>query len=557
MWTLPPAIQVFAPPKSGSSFLATYLPVLSSALWSCFVHTKRHRCSHTITIGCAPRWGGKARCAPRSSNTSTRRCSWASQAHFTARLPQSCCDALDPPNTSELLNDAPYPAAKPAAWPLEAHSEWWLGNKERVCTQGEEATTLLAARQWLEERPQQWLWTLSNSSTTSGQGRAHRLATALRSSGFVHGPSRLLPRVTSDKGATAPSALSSLWLPSQRLPDDARLSRLTTLGLPIYPGVRTGFATVIILHTRHPIEAMVSHYYCVALATVCPRRHASQGKMSSQGAVSSRALWNHSSTVTTRTVALHPSHETASSDPNHRERRGLEAFLRAELAGPAHTSLNRLLSRYERLAGLLEIASQEQQPAQSSVGARPQDVNVGRLSTRLVPLTQLCDLMRAPQRPRVSAAQSNDASVTASSADDNMWGCGRVNGMGGSEGLRSSVTMLLSRYEHMTTDFRGWTAKLLRALPSSVHCVARTQSSPFGHVHREADRAYLAKLERTLQAPFEDSFRPDGKHRHALTPGANLRKLSARALDELISAEPRVASLVRRLGYRPNSPWPV
>ena len=96
-----------------------------------------------------------------------------------------------------------------------------------------------------------------------------------------------------------------------------------------------------------------------------------------------------------------------------------------------------------------------------------------------------------------------------------MWGCGRVNGMGGSEGLRSSVTMLLSRYEHMTTDFRGWTAKLLRALPSSVHCVARTQSSPFGHVHREADRAYLAKLERTLQAPFEDSFRPDGKHRHA------------------------------------------
>ena len=41
---------------------------------------------------------------------------------------------------------------------------------------------------------------------------------------------------------------------------------------------------------------------------------------------------------------------------------------------------------------------------------------------------------------------------------------------------------------------------------------------------------------------------PNGGHRHALTPGRNLARLSPEALRAL-RAQPQVAALMRRLGY--------
>ena len=84
---------------------------------------------------------------------------------------------------------------------------------------------------------------------------------------------------------------------------------------------------VVVLHARHPIESIVSHYYCVSDASVCPKRWAATANRTQ------------------------PHHPIAPPDG-----RGLRNFIRRELAGGEGTSLHGLLRRMERLAEMLQRA---------------------------------------------------------------------------------------------------------------------------------------------------------------------------------------------------------
>ena len=96
---------------------------------------------------------------------------------------------------------------------------------------------------------------------------------------------------------------------------------------------------------------------------------------------------------------------------------------------------------------------------------------------------------------------------------------------------RPQLTVILSRYEFMVDDFSGWLSALLGALPDGVaHLRHRTDTHAALHAH------------------FASSFTPDGGHKHALRPGANLATLSAASLNRL-RAVPSLASVVSRLGY--------
>ena len=90
----------------------------------------------------------------------------------------------------------------------------------------------------------------------------------------------------------------------------------------------------------------------------------------------------------------------------------------------------------------------------------------------------------------------------------------------------------------MVTDFRGWLHALLRLL--LPHASTPWRDECFHSLHRQ----------------FERSFVPDGKHRHALTPGTNLGKLGRAALQQLSQA-PRISRVLSALGYRASSPWPI
>ena len=80
----------------------------------------------------------------------------------------------------------------------------------------------------------QWVW---------GSNLSKRLAVAVLERGFVHGPVRRLPQsIGADLMFPVP-----LWL-------------------------RSKLKQSVILHTRHPLEALVSHYYCVTSESVCPKR---------------------------------------------------------------------------------------------------------------------------------------------------------------------------------------------------------------------------------------------------------------------------------------------
>ena len=114
-----------------------------------------------------------------------------------------------------------------------------------------------------------------------------------------------------------------------------------------------------------------------------------------------------------------------------------------------------------------------------------------------------------------------------------------VNLMSGERVRRrhSGTTVALSRYEHMVSDFAGWLASLLRLLKD------------IGAVGDDA------RLARALLPKFKDGFVADGRHRHALTPGANMAMLPRASLAHLRAA-PRVVGALTRLGYTAESPWP-
>ena len=74
--------------------------------------------------------------------------------------------------------------------------------------------------------------------------------------------------------------------------------------------------------------------------------------------------------------------------------------------------------------------------------------------------------------------------------------------------------------------------------------------------YQRDETAAEARLRRALCARFERTFVADGRHRHALTPGANLAMLSDGIRSQL-AAVPRIAALAQRLGYTSvDSPWP-
>mmetsp|Transcript_66165 Transcript_66165/g.117217 ORF Transcript_66165/g.117217 Transcript_66165/m.117217 type:complete len:156 (+) Transcript_66165:49-516(+) len=103
------ALSVYALPKTGSTFLSTFLKQFSTSADLCRVHEMRYRCSVVITIACPARWGGKQRCQRKQRRSGAasqlKRCTLQPQAAQIFRLPSACCDSLDPADRSELLDE--------------------------------------------------------------------------------------------------------------------------------------------------------------------------------------------------------------------------------------------------------------------------------------------------------------------------------------------------------------------------------------------------------------------------------------------------------------------
>lgn len=199
------------------------------------------------------------------------------------------------------------------------------------------------AHRWLFQRPRAWLWATQSS--------------ALEAFGFVIGPIRTLPEPVANVMVNTTSTITDLsdalsLLAWQQLPGGRGESAVQILPLPrVAPSIRCS----LILHVRHPLEAMVSHFFCVTDATICPRRRA---LLAAAGRPTGSYQYNRASyqynraggrtqhleneTMANQTAAPYAhAHAHAYAD--------VEAFLTAELRGPDHTSSNQLLLRYERL----------------------------------------------------------------------------------------------------------------------------------------------------------------------------------------------------------------
>jgi hypothetical protein len=212
----PIALRLYAPPKSGSTFLSHFLAALAEAAGVCHVRSIRYRCAHAVSLACTPRFGGARRCRPYGDG-GVRRCSLAVQARRTDRLSGRCCDAVHPYNTSDLLDEPPSSSA-------HHHGERWLGGCSSTVPE-----RAASARRWLDETPTRWLRidehddvafrtsamatgaapittaatptapTSTSAATSATRGAAAaldaRLARALAAVGYVHGPSRVPPSV--------------------------------------------------------------------------------------------------------------------------------------------------------------------------------------------------------------------------------------------------------------------------------------------------------------------------------------------------------------------------
>mmetsp|Transcript_16507 Transcript_16507/g.37781 ORF Transcript_16507/g.37781 Transcript_16507/m.37781 type:complete len:274 (+) Transcript_16507:207-1028(+) len=220
----------------------------------------RYRCSVVITIACPARWGGKQRCQRKQRRSGAasqlKRCTLQPQAAQIFRLPSACCDSLDPADRSELLDEPSngFPHLSRVMRPPKTYP-----TLDGQSCEGRQRY----AEAWLSKQPRDFLWQgrhLQSLQQLPSGGSAMRvtsqhfvwtenttIAQALRAVGFVHGPQRQLPLLytRSDKPTF------------RQLAFNFRIA-----------------ATVVLLHTRHPIEAMISHYFCVANQTVCPRRYA-------------------------------------------------------------------------------------------------------------------------------------------------------------------------------------------------------------------------------------------------------------------------------------------
>jgi hypothetical protein len=222
---------------------------------------------------------------------------------------------------------------------------------------------------------------------------------------------------------------------------------------------------------------MVSHYFCVMSSKVCPTRHA--------------LLVGHGHEGSNWSSATNPS----SAQVDSAER--LQMFLLGELDGPATTSINQLVARMERLATLLQ-----------RTGRYSRVENAGTATFDLKALS--ASVVSKPEQGKLP--------------------CDRL----ASAHHHSQTTILLSRYEHMVDDFRGWIDAFVFVLPN-VAALSRQD------------------LRSSLFAAFARDFVVDGGHRHSLKPGSNLERLRSHAL-AVLSDNERLSSLLYRLGYNTSSP---
>ena len=184
-------------------------------------------------------------------------------------IPRACCNTVRPIETHGDMLDVP------AASSNNQRSDSLASAAARA------ECTMRSVGQHLNEQP--WAWLRQATWNVTSYGTSTLL-----------GPLRLV------EGAT----LHNHWSPPPTLA-----------------------TRVVVLHARHPIESIVSHYYCVSDASVCPKRWAATANRTQ------------------------PHHPIAPPDG-----RGLRNFIRRELAGGEGTSLHGLLRRMERLAEMLQRA---------------------------------------------------------------------------------------------------------------------------------------------------------------------------------------------------------
>ena len=183
-------------------------------------------------------------------------------------IPRACCNTVRPIETHGDMLDVP------AASSNNQRSDSLASAAARA------ECTMRSVGQHLNEQP--WAWLRQATWNVTSYGTSTLL-----------GPLRLV------EGAT----LHNHWSPPPTLA-----------------------TRVVVLHARHPIESIVSHYYCVSDASVCPKRWAATANRTQ------------------------PHHPIAPPDG-----RGLRNFIRRELAG-GEDIVHGLLRRMERLAEMLQRA---------------------------------------------------------------------------------------------------------------------------------------------------------------------------------------------------------
>ena len=457
----PGAISIFAPPKTGSTFLSAFLAALAAAAAVCHLRTTRYRCAHSHTLSCGSR-----------------------RVHHIARFLPHCCDVFNQGGPSEVLNEPMASASARGA--------------ARSCT----ADSAYNAAHWLSTEPQRWLWGKRGAAlqlyidynaskntvpATARPALGQPLSrTIMRATGFVNGPLRL-----ADSAARRRQAILHAMHPR------ADFYLYTSTPTPPRPlasleGIHLGFANVLLLHTRHPVESIVSHFYCVSSARICPRRHALAKGAQSHHLPKGAQHPAHEPLILGAATASHRQHIDAG--PNRSG--SLGAFVANELASPI-SSTTALFGRLERLADLIERAA--------------------RHGHAMVDLR----FTRRAEEPRNGRRVGGEPHETPHGA---------------------AVTVVaISRYETMVASFAAWLSALVQLLPSGVRGSHKDRGS---------------RLVRILRHRFESSFVTDGRHRHVLVPGSNLAKLP-RATLQWLADEPRVISMLLRLGYVAGDPWPV
>lgn len=468
----PVGLAIVAPPKSGSTFIAALIKALAFEAATCRIASTQFRCSTTVMVGC-PTDGARCHRHGRNGKSDLRMlCTWGSQPdnNRSFALPAGCCAVVRPSATSDLL-DGP---AGDGSTPIEQFPH------KRNCQ-------ARSVDHWLAEQPRAWAW---------GSPRAH----LLEQHGYIVGPIRSLPPAP-EQPSQALAALSSLGWSSPSLPGS------------LLPRLRT----VVVLHVRHPVETLVSHYYCVSSARTCPRRHALRAAATDR--LTDRATDKNRTTGRGGSAPL----DSPPHDPGPHSGPGsalddlakpqLDAFLLGELNGHTHTSTNRLLGRLERLASWLETARALH--ARGLLEFR----DLGRLEA---PPKDLVDTelhhWTHEVRPRASKCEEREDSTD-------------VRGARSPDHVQRPL-VVLSRYEAMTADFDVWFKALLDTLPD-------------GMVARAASRT---QIHRAMLALFRKDFVADGRHRHSLVPGSNLARLLPASLHRL-QGHARLVSLVDRLGY--------